>query len=518
MKQLAESTTHSFYCLPAAGVLYFHGHMRSNHRHTGTGIIRAILIAAFSLAVGTAFVAGQSAAGQSPTGQPSTAREAAAEHGPLASTRISLVTILPGKALYSSFGHTAIRIIDRRSGADTLYNYGLSADPFDLRFAIGMFAGRMNFMVGAGKTERALAFYREVENRSIVEQVLDLSEAQKRSLISSLRHDTRPENRVYNYRYFSDNCTTRVAVMLEDLSGDSRADDPVDPSRTLRVNLNEVLAERPWLRFVIGTLIGPAVDAPPAPGDPLFLPAPLYDWAAGARNLRWGGAPFVSETIVLYEKRPEEKPRRWFTPITSALLILAAALSFPLISFTRRKSRHDGSGNEARSGEKRRRLERNRNREKKSARSGVRKARGQARGQTGSGRNLRQSGGIWAGIFDIFLCVVSLMVGAAILLFWFLAGYQEIAWNLNLLWASPLPLAALILLRAARRLRKSGAAARVIFLITAVCAFMLALTGGLGLQSIEPAPRILAMAIALRCADRGGLFAQAAKVLSRQPR
>ena len=37
---------------------------------------------------------------------------------------ISILTCDPGKELYSSFGHTAIRIIDPVLGFDKVYNYG----------------------------------------------------------------------------------------------------------------------------------------------------------------------------------------------------------------------------------------------------------------------------------------------------------------------------------------------------------------------------------------------------------
>jgi len=90
------------------------------------------------------------------------------------SARLSLVTILPGRALYSSFGHSTIRVREGGQGRDTLYNFGLSAQPFDLRFALNMLAGRMEFMVGALDTGNTLEYYREAENRGIVEQTLDL--------------------------------------------------------------------------------------------------------------------------------------------------------------------------------------------------------------------------------------------------------------------------------------------------------------------------------------------------------
>ena len=38
--------------------------------------------------------------------------------------RISLITAEPGKELYTSFGHSAIRVYDPATGLDLVYNYG----------------------------------------------------------------------------------------------------------------------------------------------------------------------------------------------------------------------------------------------------------------------------------------------------------------------------------------------------------------------------------------------------------
>ena len=38
--------------------------------------------------------------------------------------RVSLITILPGEDVYSTFGHSAIRVVDPALGIDESYNYG----------------------------------------------------------------------------------------------------------------------------------------------------------------------------------------------------------------------------------------------------------------------------------------------------------------------------------------------------------------------------------------------------------
>jgi hypothetical protein len=85
--------------------------------------------------------------------------------------------------------------------------------------------------------------------------------------------------------------------------------------------------------------------------------------------------------------------------------------------------------------------------------------------------------------------------GAGIILCWLAAGYPEVACNLNLLWANPLPLAALIISRCAPK----SHASRALSALTATLAILCAATGGLGLQHIPAELRILALAVGVRC-------------------
>jgi len=53
---------------------------------------------------------------------------------------ISIITCDPGAELYSSFGHSAFRVLDRFNGIDQVYNYGtfnFKTDNFYVKFARG---------------------------------------------------------------------------------------------------------------------------------------------------------------------------------------------------------------------------------------------------------------------------------------------------------------------------------------------------------------------------------------------
>ncbi len=58
--------------------------------------------------------------------------------------RISLLTCAPGAELYSTFGHTALRIQDSARGTDLIYNYG-TFDFDDPHFYTKFVRGKLDY-------------------------------------------------------------------------------------------------------------------------------------------------------------------------------------------------------------------------------------------------------------------------------------------------------------------------------------------------------------------------------------
>ena len=62
--------------------------------------------------------------------------------------RISLLTCTPGEELYSTFGHSAFRVIDSSSTTDYVFNFGtfnFDDDGFYLKFV----RGKLNYYLSA---------------------------------------------------------------------------------------------------------------------------------------------------------------------------------------------------------------------------------------------------------------------------------------------------------------------------------------------------------------------------------
>ena len=91
--------------------------------------------------------------------------------------QISLLTCTPGKELYATFGHSAIRVIDSNSVTDLVYNYG-TFDFNDPNFYTKFVKGQLNYYLSVEYFTN-FKFDYQAENRGITEQILNLSAADK---------------------------------------------------------------------------------------------------------------------------------------------------------------------------------------------------------------------------------------------------------------------------------------------------------------------------------------------------
>ena len=127
---------------------------------------------------------------------------------------ISVLTCSPGPDLYSSFGHTAIRIQDSINNrwVDVVYNYGTFqfTDDFYFKFAKGQLDYRLSrSSFGDFQYEYLMT------GRGIWEQKLLITPAEKQRLFDLLEENYLPENREYRYDFFYDNCSTRVRDIIK---------------------------------------------------------------------------------------------------------------------------------------------------------------------------------------------------------------------------------------------------------------------------------------------------------------
>jgi hypothetical protein len=188
-------------------------------------------------------------------------------------TRISLLTCTPGEELYSTFGHTAIRVTDSNSVNDIVFNYG-TFNFEDPAFYTKFVRGKLLYYLSAEKFEDFKDYYR-ASGRGITEQILNLDAAEKIAITEALYENVKPENSAYKYDFFFDNCTTRPRDMLVKYKKNPPAFKWVMPEGTrFRQAIHLYLDQnhKDWSKLGIDLLLGAPTDAIMTATQSQFLP------------------------------------------------------------------------------------------------------------------------------------------------------------------------------------------------------------------------------------------------------
>lgn len=312
-------------------------------------------------------------------------------------TQISILTCGPGNELYSIYGHTAIRVVNRREGIDEVYNYGTF--DFETPFFAWKFArGKLPYYVIRQTFDQFMYEY-EVTQRSVTEQVMNLSPKDVKDIQDFLLNNIRPENKYYRYDFLFDNCSTRIRDIFERIlgnryqAGTALGTEPV----SFRKILNQYERNLHWERFGINLLMSDRVDDRMTNRESFFLPD--Y-YMRGLATATVDGRLLVGETRTLlseqnqYRNTPNNQPRLVFWVLLLGVLLLSW---LP--------------------------------------------------GKSG-----------WLYYFDVLLFLVIGLLGIFMLLMWFGTNHAVCAWNRNLLWAMPLHVGFAWLL--AKRSEKAGYYAR----------------------------------------------------------
>ena len=124
-----------------------------------------------------------------------------------------LVTCSPHEEVYSLYGHTAIRYRELITGRDLMFNYGVFN--FNTPYFVPRFVfGKTDYELGVTSTKAFCKYYQRWGSQ-VSEQVLNLTAEEKSRLMHALSENLRPENRIYRYNFFYDNCSTRPRDAIE---------------------------------------------------------------------------------------------------------------------------------------------------------------------------------------------------------------------------------------------------------------------------------------------------------------
>lgn len=257
------------------------------------------------------------------------------KHAAPQTLEISLLTCAPGQAVYSLYGHTAIKV-KFLSGNDStasctadrqaaIANYGMFSfrKPFFvLRFVFGL----TDYELGMTDESSFCEEYRW-QGRYVVEQTLNLTEEEKEEIWRELMINYMPENRTYRYNYFYDNCTTRARdILTRYIKGRVvyQGSDSVYPS--YREMIHQMNTDYPWARFGNDMLLGVKADKTTDLGGHQFLPFNLMDDFAKAKIVGNDGSvrPLVKSTTTLVDATAIQNDGGFpLRPIACAWLLFA---------------------------------------------------------------------------------------------------------------------------------------------------------------------------------------------------
>lgn len=327
---------------------------------------------------------------------------------------ISVITCGPWQGeVYSAFGHSALRVHDPQQQINEAYNYGV----FDFdqpNFYLNFARGGLYYKLAVWDYQGFANMY-VYDNRFIHEQVLNLTPAQKQKVYDFLQWNALPENQVYRYDYFYNNCATRIRDVFAHVFKDSVIFDGsyVETRYTIRELTDLYLGHQPWGDLGIDICLGLPMDKVADPYEYMFLPDYIesgFDHATIFQDGKY--VPLVESKHVVYESREEDPPKGLPHPLVVFSIFAVAVAMISFYDLRRKKASS------------------------------------------------------W---LDLTLFGVSGAIGLLLLILWLFTDHRAAARNLNLLWALPTHLWVIFTLRRRRNVT------RMYFLATAILCLILLL-------------------------------------------
>ena len=239
---------------------------------------------------------------------------------------ISLLTSTPyEEEVFTVYGHAALRVHDPMQKIDYVFNYGIfdfSQPNFIYRFT----KGETDYRLGVANYADYVVEY-QMRGSTITEQQLNLTAEERQNLWVALIENYRPENRVYRYNFFFDNCATRPAALIEKTVGQVNYHYPY-ASLSFRALINYCTRNHAWLTFGCDLALGSPTDRQATLHEMMFLPDYLRKAFSKAEIIDNQGQarPLVSETHVIEAADPDIPERDiWdlLTPIRLGWLLFA---------------------------------------------------------------------------------------------------------------------------------------------------------------------------------------------------
>lgn len=311
------------------------------------------------------------------------------------STEVFLITCLPGNEVATIYGHSAIRVVNVSVGFDQVYSWGVydfSTPNFVWKFA----KGRLNYKIDSDSYEQFLQQYIS-EQRTVFSQRINFNKEEKIAFINLVNNNMLPENRLYLYDFFYDNCATRIRDLLEKTFSERLVypDEKNITLPTFRERINEVQKPIPWLSVGTDLLIGISGDKKAGFRERMFLPEDLRkNLALATVNDNGKLNPLLQNPIPVLEYKPLASNKNYLLSPLFIFCIILIVITLVSILIKRKKFNN---------------------------------------------------------YLDIFLFLVFSILSVLMVFFNFFTDHQAMKMNLNIIWLNPLLIPAFVSLITKRR-------------------------------------------------------------------
>lgn len=236
-------------------------------------------------------------------------------------TIVSIFTCDRGAELYSTFGHTALRIQDSSNALDVVYNYGY----FDFRvenFYFKFVKGDLQYFVNVSSYEDFVLEYR-LDRREVIEQTLNLPLVKKQELFEALNRSLEPDQRNYTYKFIDRNCTTMVVDKINGLYGSEAIQKVDDRTISYRTLLYPYFEDYFWYKLGINIVFGAKTDRK---AEQLFLPV---EFMHSLDKATFGGKPLVTDKKTVVQGTTIEPKFSFFNSIylICAVLLIVVVIN-----------------------------------------------------------------------------------------------------------------------------------------------------------------------------------------------
>ncbi len=257
---------------------------------------------------------------------------------PSDSTQIYLLTVSWGDDPSSAFGHSAIRVFDPVRGNDVVYGYG-TYDFETPNFYFNFTIGKLLYSLSKASYDNFYYAYQSY-GQALYEQKFNLTNKEKETLISNLEVNYQPENRYYRYDFFFDNCATRIRDIIEKsvdgklIYDSTYVKKPLTFRQLIRPNYNNV----PWLNFGIDLVFGTVTDRLATVTGYMFLPEHMMNIYNNTSIVK--GAlirPLTQKAHELFASRLTfEAPSKLFSPASLLALAFILFLAITILGYLKK--------------------------------------------------------------------------------------------------------------------------------------------------------------------------------------